>query len=117
LFSAEAEESGAGPDLRLGFLVLGAVAPFPNQALARLNLVEALAMLGNKDAVAQEARLGLAYLDRATDNVFLMDEAGHFPPTVDEFSVAWERAGQRNKRYCELFRTNGSGLPIESNAK
>jgi tetratricopeptide (TPR) repeat protein len=69
------------------------------QSVARLNMIELLGLLGQKDTAAAEARLALAYLDRASDEAMLTDDPGHVPPLdrgVDEFAAAWEQAGLLN---------------------
>jgi glycosyltransferase involved in cell wall biosynthesis len=87
-----------------------ALAVAPSYALARLNFVEALVSLGEKETAANETRIALTLLDRLRDEDLLLDDAGHFPvgqalsstsadgsacPT-DEFSLAWERAAMQH---------------------
>jgi GT2 family glycosyltransferase/tetratricopeptide (TPR) repeat protein len=68
----------------------------PRHVLARLNLVECLCYLDQKDHAIEQARQLLGILDRpeAADAVWL--EAGHFPPGFDLFRVEWERAAWAN---------------------
>jgi GT2 family glycosyltransferase/tetratricopeptide (TPR) repeat protein len=76
----------------------------PWHVMARLNLVECLASLDQKDQAIEQARALLTILDRpdAADAAWL--DAGHFPPGFDLFRVAWEKAAWANagNRLAEL---------------
>jgi glycosyltransferase involved in cell wall biosynthesis/predicted Zn-dependent protease len=95
----------------------------PSQAMARLNVVEALGHLGQKESAALEARLALVLLDRAVDEAFLADEGGHLPadqgevrldyqsyPPIDEFAAAWEQAGNCNGGWSQAEAAAKRGL-------
>jgi GT2 family glycosyltransferase/Tfp pilus assembly protein PilF len=64
----------------------------PGYVVATLNLVEALARLGQRDLAAEGARRLLGALDRWPDLDPTALDAGRFPPAFDHFRVAWERA-------------------------
>jgi tetratricopeptide (TPR) repeat protein len=67
-----------------------AVAADTTHFVAALNLVEALAELGESALATEGARHVLVDLDRGLDPRFL--DAPHFPPQIDAFRVEWERA-------------------------
>jgi tetratricopeptide (TPR) repeat protein len=64
----------------------------PSDVMAGLNLTEALAELGKKQAASQQARRTLAVLDQQTGTEAPPGDGGHYPPAFDFFRVEWERA-------------------------
>ena len=64
----------------------------PDDAVAGVNLIEALASLGRKDLAVEGARRALALLARGGDLGTRSRDAGRFPPGFDPFRVEWERA-------------------------
>jgi predicted O-linked N-acetylglucosamine transferase (SPINDLY family)/GT2 family glycosyltransferase len=73
-----------------------AVAVSPRHAPAALNLVEALAGMGERDLAAEGARRLLALVERGGGLAPEALGAPHYPPAFDHFRVEWERAAWAN---------------------
>jgi tetratricopeptide (TPR) repeat protein len=69
-----------------------AVANDPGHVVAGLNLAEALAATGQRQAAVDQARHTLVRLEQAAPLDPLVLDAGHFPAGLDTFAVEWERA-------------------------
>jgi predicted O-linked N-acetylglucosamine transferase (SPINDLY family)/glycosyltransferase involved in cell wall biosynthesis len=69
-----------------------ALAADPRHAVAALNLVEALAEMGEGGLAAEGARRALALLERGAGLTPEALDAPHYPPAFDHFRVEWERA-------------------------
>src|SRR5204863_4535267 len=64
----------------------------PSNVLAGLNLVEALAAAGQREAAIAQGLKTLAQLHQAMEQDAGWLQGGHFPPAFDLFRVEWERA-------------------------
>ncbi|HWY86284.1 MAG TPA: glycosyltransferase, partial [Gemmataceae bacterium] len=104
--SRQAGEQAGPPAAALGSAVeefRRALIEDSNHVMARLNLVEGLLLLGDQESAAREARTALAVVDRARDEDFLGEGAGHLSALAckdgpDEFTAAWERAVEKGDR-------------------
>jgi predicted O-linked N-acetylglucosamine transferase (SPINDLY family) len=73
-----------------------ALALDPANGLFALNLIEALAVLGQHAAAVEGAHRLLALLGRGDGLGPAALAAAHFPPVLDHFRLAWERAAWEN---------------------
>jgi GT2 family glycosyltransferase/Flp pilus assembly protein TadD len=73
-----------------------AVANDPHNAVAALNLIEALVGVSEDKLAAEGARRVLAMVDRGQGLGRDALDAPHFPPGFDHFRVEWERAAWEN---------------------